>query len=402
MKAVLGIAAALLALAGSASAQDHAGHKMAVATACTDVTLACADKATPFFAGNGALWLAWSANGRVAVVHSTDQGRTFAPPVFINHHAEKLDGGADTRPQIVVDKAGIVTVAYTIAKDANYSGQVLTARALNGKEFSPPQPLTLSDASQRFVTFTLAPDGKVFAAWIDKRNLAAAQKAGKDYAGAALAFSWAEAGNNFAVARIAKDNTCECCRIGVTFTGSGKPAIIWRNMFANGVRDHAVMTFADAMTPGPVHRVSVDDWQIDACPHHGPSLAVAPDGAYHAAWYTDGKARQGLFYARSTDAGRTFSTPMAIGDNDRQPSRPFVLAAAGRLWLAWKEFDGEQSTVNLMTSRDGGVNWSTVKTVARTAEASDHPLLVSDGRHVFLSWLTHNEGYRMTALEDGP
>jgi hypothetical protein len=35
------------------------------------------------------------------------------------------------------------------------------------------------------------------------------------------------------------------------------------------------------------------------------------------------------------------------------------------------------------------------RTVAETADASDHPLLIARGDHVFLSWLTKNEGYRL-------
>jgi two-component system, OmpR family, response regulator len=33
-----------------------------------------------------------------------------------------------------------------------------------------------------------------------------------------------------------------------------------------------------------------------------------------------------------------------------------------------------------------------------TADASDHPLLVGNGRSVFLSWLTRREGYRLLPL----
>jgi len=61
------------------------------------------------------------------------------------------------------------------------------------------------------------------------------------------------------------------------------------------VRDHAVMTFAGPDKPGPVYRVSDDDWAIDACPHHGPSLAVTRDGTYHAAWFTSGRVRKAFF-----------------------------------------------------------------------------------------------------------
>ena len=105
---------------------------------------------------------------------------------------------------------------------------------------------------------------------------------------------------------MATDNTCECCRLGLAFAGPGRPVVVFRNIFEGGVRDHAVMTFADPATPGEVRRVSKDDWQIAACPHHGPSLSISAAGAYHVTWYTNGKARKGLFYARSEDEGRTF------------------------------------------------------------------------------------------------
>ena len=136
--------------------------------------------------------------------------------------------------------------------------------------------------------------------------------------------------------------------------------------------------------------------------HAGPSLALAPDGAYHTTWFTNGSVRKGLFYARSTDKGRSFSEPMPIGRPDRNASRPFVLATSRAVWLAWKEFDGEETTVLLMNSRDGGKNWTSPKTVARTSDSSDHPLLIAQGDRVFLSWMTRAQGYQFISLEDLP
>jgi hypothetical protein len=80
-----------------------------------------------------------------------------------------------------------------------------------------------------------------------------------------------------------------------------------------------------------------------------------------------------------------------------------LLALDDRVWLAWKEFDGALTTISAMVSRDGGDHWSKPAVVARTDDASDHPLLIADtGKHVRLSWLTQREGYRLLPLEDLP
>jgi hypothetical protein len=70
--------------------------------------------------------------------------------------------------------------------------------------------------------------------------------------------------------------------------------------------------------------------------------------------------------------------------------------------MMWKEFDGEHTTLHVMDSRDDGKTWSIPKTLAQTSDASDHPLLVSNGRRVFLSWMTRADGYRLLPVEGTP
>ncbi|MDP1908621.1 MAG: sialidase family protein, partial [Hyphomicrobium sp.] len=168
--------------------------------------------------------------------------------------------------------------------------------------------------------------------------------------------------------------------------------------FDGGIRDHAVITF-DGTTPGPLERVSDDDAKLDACPHHGPSIAIAPDGTYHVTWFALGRKLKGLYYARSEDGGKHFSTPMPLGDGARQMSRPYVLAGADGVTLAYKTFDGERTTIEVKSSRDGGKTWSAAQVAAGTDAASDHPQLISDGKSTYLSWMSRNEGYRLIPLE---
>ncbi len=391
-------AAALL----SVSVAAHAGEKPSdlPGGACAGRELACAKAATPLLLPDGTLWLAWTAGGSVSVARSGDLGRSFAPAVVLDPAAKVIDNGPDARPKIVRDGAGRITVAYSIFKDEHWNAQVLVSRSTDGgHSFSPPHPLDADPASQRFEALEVLPSGDVFAAWLDKRDAAAAKRAGHGYEGAALAYAWSkDGGETFGSAGIAQDQSCECCRLAVALTPSGRPAVLFRNIYDGGVRDHAVTTFTEAGAAGPVYRVSVDDYRINGCPHHGPSLAVSAGGTYHAAWFTNGRARKGLFYARSADGGRSFSAPMLLAGPERQAARPTVLATAAGVWLAWKEFDGEHTLVRAQTSHDDGVSWSAPSTVAQTEDESDHPMLVSDGQGTFLSWMTQKEGYRLIRL----
>lgn len=400
-----GIALATMAFAlWQSTAYGQMSHRHASEAVCDDTALRCASKVTPTFSPDGTLWLTWMAGGQISVANSKDAGRSFSTPVQVTKERLNLDWGPDARPKMVVDRSGGIALAFSIFRDKAFNGQVLTTRSADGgKSFSLLRPITSSNESQRFEALALDADGAVFAAWLDKRNRVPARARGQKYAGAGLfVASSRDAGVTYSESLLTQDNTCECCRLGLAFAGPGRPVVVFRNIFEGGVRDHAIVTFSDSATSGKVYRVSRDDWQINACPHHGPSLSVSPAGTYHVAWYTGGKVRKGLFYARSGDGGKTFSEPVSIGRPERNPTRPYVLAGPREAAMVWKEFDGEKTTVTLMTSRDDGATWSTPKAIASTTDTSDHPLLVSDGRRSYLSWMTKADGYRIQPIEEQP
>ena len=87
---------------------------------CAKPELRCASKATPTFAPDGSLWLAWAAAGRISVGRSRDLGRTFSAQSSVNLDPMELDSGPDARPKIVVDGQDRVFVAFAIFKDKNF------------------------------------------------------------------------------------------------------------------------------------------------------------------------------------------------------------------------------------------------------------------------------------------
>ena len=392
-------AAAMLALPGHGRAAMDMPMQKPPAPACTGLTLACAATVTPAVAPDGALWFAARAADRLFVAHSVDGGRTLSQPVGIDTKGATLDWGPDARPQLAFAPDGTVVLAYATFRDDKFDGEVFLTRSIDGgAHFAAPTPITDVQESQRFPQIAFDHDGRLSALWLDKRGRLAARARGAPYPGAGLAVAQAsDARAPIGPARIVEENTCECCRIALAFTPDGKLVALFRNIFPGGVRDHAVVTFDGLDHPGPLHRVAVDDWRTDACPHHGPSLAIAADGSYHAAWFTQGATRQGLFYARSSDAGASWSAPMPLGPARQVLSRPSVLAIGRDVWLAWKAFDGQNTRAMVMASHDAGAHWGEPRVAGSTDGNSDHPILVDRRGEAFLSWQT-GHGYHFDLL----
>ncbi len=393
-----------------ATAPSHAMHtgsspySAMAASACKEPTIECGKAAMPYFAADGALWVIWSAAGAVSVARSTDLGKTFAPRIEIAQHGAFLDTGPDARPQLVGDKQGNLIAAYSFFRDKQWNAQVNIATSKDkGHSFSTPESITQDPSSQRFASLAVGPDSKVFASWIDKRLVAADIRSGKKRSGGSIAYAWSDAiGQSFKTEHIANPDTCECCRIAVAMGPSGLPVILYRAIFDRTTRDHASQAFTAREQPGPIQRVSTDDWKTDVCPHHGPALTISPAGTLHAAWFTQGAARTGIFYARSADQGAHYSAPRAIGNPQAQPGRPYLLAQGQNVWLVWKEFDGKRAAIFMQYSIDDGLNWSDPAQVAQSVGYSDHPLLIALQDKVYLSWLTASEGYRLIELKHAP
>jgi len=402
-KLVLAIALSIASTASQHAAHaQHRHHSEAAKTSdCTEATLRCATKTTPALAPDGSLWLAFNAGNRVLVAQSFDGGKTFPVHVILAEPNSEVDWGPDARPKIAIDASGRIVVAFAVFKDKHFNGQVFhVVSSDGGKTFSRPEPITDIQESQRFEELAFDPSGRLFATWLDKRNRVPARQRGERYMGAALAFAWAD-GRGIGSTQIVADNTCECCRIAVAFGHDGQPVVLFRNIFSGGIRDHAIVSFTAATTPGTIRRVSNDDWKTDACPHHGPALAIGSAGTRHVAWYTNGSVRKGLFYANATDGEASFSEPMPIGASARNPSRPALATVGKKVHLVWKEFDGKVTTIAHMLSADGGRNWTAAQVVAKTAADSDHPLLLTQGSSVYLSWMTQDEGYRLVLIGSG-
>jgi Neuraminidase (sialidase) len=353
---------------------------------------------TASFDESGKLWLASIRDHHIYVSYSDDHGVTRSAPVKVNAEPESILGDGENRPKIIVRK-GTIYVSYTQGLAKPMTGDIRFSRSTDGgKSFSAP--ITVNDnreiISHRFDSMAVNGNGYIYIAWLDKREQSATEKKGEKYNGSAIYYAMSDDGGisfrrNVKIA----DHVCECCRTAMAVDVDGYPVIAWRHIYDTNIRDHALVKLDGKMAPV---RLSQENWSVTACPHHGPSLSIAPDGIYHAAWFSNAPERHGLFYAHSTDRGKNFSVPLNFGNFESQAAHPYVLSMGSRVYLVWKEFDGESTSIIGMLSNDGGKSWGAPKKLAATSDASDWPLLMGKNNRAYLSWNTKNEGYRLIEI----
>lgn len=356
------------------------------------------------FDDKGWLWLAQVQDGHVLVSHSEDQGKNFSSAVKVNPQPEFIAASGETRPKIVLAKNGNIYISWTQSLETPYAGNIRFSRSVDGgKSFSAP--ITVNDnldpITHRFEAMGINERGQIYLAWLDKRDAQVAKSKGEKYTGIAVYYAVSDdEGKSFRANSKVADHTCECCRVAMAIDKTDTPVIVWRHIFGKNVRDHGLARL-DGSTrnkdESSVQRVTYENWEVEACPHHGPALAITGD-VFHMAWFNHATERSGLFYGYSRDGGKTFSSPISVGNSQRQAGHAAVLSQGKDVYLAWKEFDGEMSVINAMRSHDGGVTWNAVQKIADTRDMSDHPLLIAYKEQIYLSWSTLLEGYRLIAL----
>jgi hypothetical protein len=355
------------------------------------------------YAKDGRLWLAWVHGAYVYVNHSDDDGKSFSPPVKVNIEAEKIAAHGEARPKIAIGKHGNIYIAYTQKLPKRYTGNIRFSRSLDGgMHFSAPITVN-SDRdiiSHRFEVMTVNAQGDITLAWLDARDAAQAKRNNQDYTGSALyAAVSTDEGASFQTNSKIQDHSCQCCRIAMDTDSHGSSVVVWRQIFGENVRDHALVRLTKSETGNTLSatnlsRVAIDNWAVDACPHHGPALSIADDDIYHLTWFTGAPERQGLHYAHSMDQGISFNTEFRFGSGEQQAQHADVHSFGKAVFIVWKEFDGTRSTLKLMRSIDGGNNWSAASEIASATGPTDYPFFLVKRDALKVAWLGKENGMR--------
>ena len=115
--------------------------------------------------------------------------------------------------------------------------------------------------------------------------------------------------------------------------------------------------------------------------HNGSlDLAMGPEGDLYAAWT---EYEGNLWFSRSADGGETFSHPLRIaGGHDAAPARgpSLTVDAEGTVYLAWTVGEDKAADIRFSQSVDHGRSFGEPRIVFESGGHSDAPKIAVDGK----------------------
>ncbi len=350
-------------------------------------------------APDGRLWVVGLNAQAQLFVQSTPLGGAvqWSEARILNTGADPIAADGESRPKIVFAPNGWAVISYTMPLAKPYTGFIRMLRSNDGGQtFSAPFTVhqDRQEITHRFDSVAFDAQGVLHTLWVDKRDQPPKGSTQK-YAGAAIYRNESkDGGMTFGPDTKLADHSCECCRIGLARNPQGQLQATWRHVFEGGIRDHA---FASVGAPANrITRSSHDEWQINACPHHGPGLALNAGGnptGYHTVWFgirkVNGQDQAAVRYARLNTQGEPLTETVRVLPDPRAEHAD-VLADDQNVAVVWRSSEGAVTSLKAWLSTDGGQNF-TLKTLGQTTGYNDHPRLAQSGSRMVVVWRNTQE-----------
>ena len=406
----------LLATLAACGATNNSPVRLADATALSAPT---AVGTTPMFAvsPSGKQAVAW-----VSAPNGGSDGRLYVSvaggqPAEIRDSLGPVEIHGESPPKLAYAPSGELIAVYVIGKEVPGERFPLSALRVvtssdDGKTWTAPSTVTDGEAfgSHSFHALHAAPDGSIYVSWLGKPDGAAAttkttssQKIevsdmggmpGMSHGSHSSSASWitrsTDGGKTWSPrVRVDMGEACPCCRTGLATAKEGTLYMSWRHVYPGSIRDIVVARSNDhgATWSDPV-RVHADEWKFDACPHAGPAIAVDPNGTLHVTWWTGKEGNAGVFYAQSTDGGKTFSpaTPLGVAQYSRPAHVQLSLAANNRVIVAWDDGTKEVPQIVVRVSNDGGAHFADASQISGSGRSASFPVLGVAGDSLAIAW----------------
>ena len=228
-------------------------------------------------------------------------GDSFSNSISVNSEKDEVSALGENGPKLKQGKGRGIFAAWVGKRDIKF------ARSMNfGRSFGPA--IRVNDdkgkASQSFFSMEVAPDGKIFTAWLDGRD----KKSGKPGTSSFYIARSVNQGKSFEKNIKVSGDVCPCCRAALAFGDNGEIFASWRHVYADNERIMVVATSLDGgkTWTDPV-KVTKAGWKVNGCAHSGSSMKYV-DGKLFISWYTGKDDKAALKLSYSSDHGKSFNS----------------------------------------------------------------------------------------------
>ncbi|MFB3141492.1 MAG: sialidase family protein [Acidobacteriota bacterium] len=368
-------------------------------------------------APNGDVLLSWTeqepgakADGRNFLIATVDsEGNLSSEVRQMNDRPGELSshGGENVAKFAVNADSGISGVWTTRGPDY-HTGNIWYAHGEATGSFDPSVRLNDDESNQwnhAFSALATAPDGKMYAAWMDGRNRGIIgfdnsdptkiNKRVYDLPNSQLFMGVSEDGGatwgpNYPISDF---EVCSCCRPTIVFVDEGETMVMsYRLVRDDYLRDQVMVRSTDGgkTFSDPVY-ISEDGWVTEACPHAGVSIETDSQDRIHALWWTAGRVEEeaGIYYNYSADGGRSFAPRQLIS---RTPAKTVLHAMLtvdknDTVWAAFEDLKGESTRKLYLTYLDAETGeWSEHYELSDDTRNALFPVVVADDSNLYVSW----------------
>jgi hypothetical protein len=147
-------------------------------------------------------------------------------------------------------------------------------------------------------------------------------------------------------------------------------------------------SFAQVQSPGFTNPVTLSDSSSNS---ELPHIVVSGDGIF-AIWSATHNGKSDVYFAKSTDGGATFSTPVNLSQSvSSQSLYPQLAEKDNHVYVIWQSSISGNSTVLMAKSTDAGTTFGTPVLISDDTKLSAFPQMAIDGNNVYSLWVEKSE-----------
>lgn len=250
-------------------------------------------------------------------------------------------------PKIAVKGDGSLFALYETSEEPKENerwglGDVQYLQSFDeGKTWTKPKSVAPQDynanRSSSFSGLSRLSDGEIGIAWLSTAT-------DKSANGRPLKFAKTKGQKGLTPPILIDQQACECCRVALDYYGTKGLIVAYRSLRGDNIRDIALAISTDnGYSFGPPQAFTGDEWQINGCPHNGPSVQASKN-TFYVTWFTGKEDREGVQYAELDSLGNLLKRRYVDADSQ------FIqvdLSSDGEHFLAYNhDYPGADGEIN--------------------------------------------------------